>query len=237
MVHPSSAKQRPSPLLIVVSLLVSSPSSSSISAAASAAPAASFIPLVSMRRPLVQTACRASSAWISPAGRQRQIVPLIPYNRPFPAAIPRTSTVRLKGSSSSSEQETVKKPQKQQKQQPQKQKGGKQAAAEEEPLTGAALTAKENELKLDRLNKVKIIEAEGRQAFATTYPITTNVAAINEKYVLLDTHKISSLSKHHYHTYHPHKRVLSTGQYTVISIHEKIPPIPFLYIYVSNKIP
>jgi hypothetical protein len=71
---------------------------------------------------------------------------------------------------------------------PSKKGGGKQkgkgggAATEEEPLTGAALTAKENELKLDRLNKVKTMEAEGRTAFgATTYPVSTTVAAINEK--------------------------------------------------------
>lgn len=76
--------------------------------------------------------------------------------------------------------------------QPSKKGGGKQkgkgggaaAAAAEEPLTGAALTAKENELKLDRLNKAKTMEAEGRSAFgATTYPVSATVAAINEKCV------------------------------------------------------
>ena len=65
-----------------------------------------------------------------------------------------------------------------------KQKGKGAAAAAEEPLTGAALTAKENELKLDRLNKVKTMEAEGRSAFgATTYPVSATVASINEQCV------------------------------------------------------
>jgi hypothetical protein len=68
--------------------------------------------------------------------------------------------------------------------QQQKGKGKGAAAAEEEPLTGAALTAKENELKLDRLAKVQTMEAEGRTAFgATTYPVSHSVAAINDKYV------------------------------------------------------
>lgn len=73
---------------------------------------------------------------------------------------------------------------------PPSKKGGKQQQkgkgkeAEEEPLTGAALTAKENELKLDRLAKVQTMEAEGRSAFgATTYPVSHSVAAINDKYV------------------------------------------------------
>lgn len=76
---------------------------------------------------------------------------------------------------------------------PSSKKGGKQqkgkgkgaaAAAEEEPLTGAALTAKENELKLDRLAKVQTMAAEGRSAFgATTYPVSHSVAAINDKCV------------------------------------------------------
>lgn len=73
------------------------------------------------------------------------------------------------------------------KQQQQKQKGGgKQPKVEEEPLTGAALTAKENEIKQDRLAKARAMEAEGRTAFATTYPVTATVASINEKWATLE---------------------------------------------------
>lgn len=69
----------------------------------------------------------------------------------------------------------------------QKQKGTKkQTQVDEEPLTGAALTAKENELKVDRWNKARAMEAEGRPAFAATYPVTASVAHINKKWAALE---------------------------------------------------
>lgn len=69
----------------------------------------------------------------------------------------------------------------------QKQKGiKKQTQVDEEPLTGAALTAKENELKVDRWNKARAMEAEGRPAFAATYLVTASVAHINKKWAALE---------------------------------------------------
>jgi len=69
----------------------------------------------------------------------------------------------------------------------QKQKGTKkQTQVDEEPLTGAALTAKENELKVDRWNKARAMEVEGRPAFAATYPVTASVAHINKKWAALE---------------------------------------------------
>lgn len=55
------------------------------------------------------------------------------------------------------------------------------AVVEEEELSLEALSAKEKELRLDRLSKVKAMEDEGRTAFAITYPITATVDSINKQ--------------------------------------------------------
>jgi len=100
------------------------------------------------------------------------------------APLPRTLLVRMQSGGDGADATAAAPPKKQQQQ---KQKGGgKQPKVEEEPLTGAALTAKENEIKQDRLAKARAMEAEGRAAFATTYPVTATVALINEKWATLE---------------------------------------------------
>ncbi len=104
--------------------------------------------------------------------------------RVAPSVAARPLLVRMRSSGDGAAPEAgAKKPQQQQKQ---KGKGGGKLKVEEEPLTGAALTAKENELKADRLAKARAMEAEGRVAFATTYAITGTVASINEKWGALE---------------------------------------------------
>jgi len=100
------------------------------------------------------------------------------------APLARTLLVRMQSGGDGAADATAAPPKKQQQQ---KQKGGgKKPKVEEEPLTGAALTAKENEIKQDRLAKARAMEAEGRTAFATTYPVTATVASINEKWAALE---------------------------------------------------
>lgn len=99
------------------------------------------------------------------------------------ASLTRTLLVRMQsGGDGADATAPPKKPKQQQKQKG----GGKQPKVEEELLTGAALTAKENEIKQDRLVKARAMEAEGRTAFATTYRVTATVASINEKWAALE---------------------------------------------------
>eukprot|EP00624_Nannochloropsis_granulata_P007387 evm.model.NODE_7432_length_7388_cov_20.340551.3 len=145
---------------------------------------------------LALTALLATAATVHaflPASAPSQIMLLRPFLRTAAivatarprASLARTLLVRMQSGGDGADATAAAPPKKQKPQQQQK-SGGKQPKVEEEPLTGAALTAKENEIKQDRLVKARAMEAEGRTAFATTYPVTATVASINEKWATLE---------------------------------------------------